>query len=330
MSSEDYSKLGDLYQLIGVDPSASTNLIETACKLQLQRVHPDKKGGSHDTTVMLNRAMSVLTDEKRRAAYDKARKKLIGNYCVVREIAAGAFGRTYEAEHVLLGVKACLKQNLNVTPEETDMMVHEARMIWRLHHHSLPTLRDFFRMPDGSVVIVMSFVEGKPLSKLIDDHKKMDPEEVCWIMQRLLNALNYMHFHGIIHGDIKPQNIIVQEDIHNAVLVDYGFATARPHRDTSALGYTPGFVAPELMTHSPPTPESDIYSLGCTMIFALGGNPLTKVHAGGIPKEVVSFVDKLVRFNPSERPTWEKMDLVKELSDVRLKAFGRKHSNGDV
>lgn len=326
----DYKKLGDLYELLGISPHADADLIKAAWKVQLTKCHPDRTGGSADLSMRINEAKGILLDEKRRKEYDDARGALIGNYRVIRQIGEGGLGRTYEARHVTLDEKACLKQNINISAEDAEIMTREAKVLWHLHHYSLPTLKDYFRMPDGSVVIAMTFVEGKNLEQIVEKQKAVEPEHACWIAQRLLNALNYLHFHGVIHGDVKPQNVIVQPKDHNAFLVDYGFATINPTRHSAAGGYTPAFVAPEILAGCPPTPESDIYSLGSTMIYTLGGNPMAAACPDKIPKPIREYFGSFMLHNPKARPNWEKADLVKELSDIRQAVFGRRSSNKEL
>ena len=255
----------------------------------------------------------------------------LGSYEIVRQIGEGGFGRTYEVKHKILGTKACLKQNIHVSPEDTDILLREARVLWDIHHYSLPTLRDFYECNDGSYALVMSFVEGKTLDAIVEDKAKkgkaLHPENVCWITQRSLNALQYLHYHGIIHGDVKPLNIIINTKEHNAILVDYGLASVKPKADTRQEGYTPAFVPPEILDGKPPVPESDLYSLGATMIYALGGNPIGKTYPKHVPDELQKFFDNLVLHEPKNRPKWEDTDLIKELSDLRQKVFGRRQSS---
>ncbi|MDP2667694.1 MAG: protein kinase, partial [Nitrosopumilaceae archaeon] len=152
------------------------------------------------------------------------------------------------------------------------------------------------------------------------------PEEVCWITQRLLNALHYLHNKGVVHGDVKPPNVIIQPSEHNAILVDYGLSSLLPTRKTKAIGYTPIFVAPEIEEGNPPLPESDFYSLGLTIIYALGGDPVAKTYPSHVPKKIQEFCNDLIRYNPVDRPNWDKEDLVAKLSDVRQEVFGRKNT----
>ena len=249
----------------------------------------------------------------------------IGNYKLVRQIAEGGFGRTYEARHLLLDEKACLKQNLKVTEEDEKLLRQEAKLLWHIHHHSLPAMRDYFKSSDGSYIMAMSFVEGKTLEQSVKKHKAIHPEDVCWISQRMLNALNYLHHHGIIHGDVKPANIIVQPKVHNAVLVDYGLSSLRPKRYSASIGYTPVFAAPEFMQEKPPLPSSDLYSLGLTMMYVLGGDPISKTMPDQVPQPIQKFFKQLAVYNPLERPDWQKQDLVEGLSDIRYEVFGRRH-----
>lgn len=248
----------------------------------------------------------------------------IGNYDIVRQIGEGGFGRTYEARHILLGTRACIKQNSNITDDDAKLLMDEARVLWDVHHHSLPSMHDFYRAPDGSYIMVMSFVEGKNLEDIVKKHKAIHPEDVSWVTQRLLNALHYLHASGVIHGDVKPPNVIVQPRVHNAVLVDYGLASVRPRSTTKPMGYTAMFAAPEILDGKPPIPESDLYSLGLTMVYTLGGDVVSKIMPETVPAPLQEFFAELTRYNPLDRPNWDKCDLVARLSDIRQDVFGRR------
>lgn len=249
---------------------------------------------------------------------------VLGSYRIIRQIGEGGFGRTYEARHILLDEKACLKQNLHLTDADAALLRQEAKLLWQVHHHSLPALRDFFAAPDDSYVLAMTFIEGKGLDKVVAKHTAIHPEDVAWVGQRLFNALYYLHSHGIIHGDVKPSNVIVQPAEHNAVLIDYGLSTLRPTHASRSAGYTAVFSAPEVVNGKPPLPESDLYSLGLTMMYALGGDPLTKTLPNHVPDPLRKFCEDLTATDPRTRPRWEHDDLVSRLSEVRLTAFGRK------
>lgn len=252
--------------------------------------------------------------------------KKLGSYEIVRVIGEGGFGITYEGRHILNPrIRACLKQNLEISDENAELLTREAELLERVHHRSLPAFRDLYRLPDQSMVLAMSYIEGKSLDKVIAKHKALDPEEVGWIAERALDALYYLHRQGIVHGDVKPSNILIQPKDHNIFLVDYGLSTIKPTSTSKPAGYTKVFSAPEVLQAKPPLPESDIYSLGLTMIYAWGGDPIAQSNPEYVPAAMQEFVKTLTHHNPLERASWEKEDLIKKLSDARYAAFGRRH-----
>ena len=113
-------------------------------------------------------------------------------------------------------IKACLKQNIEITDDDAKLLINEAELLAKVHHTSLPAFRDLYRAQDNSMILAMSFIEGKSLDKIIEKHKALHPEEVSWIAQRSLNALFYLHHEGIIHGDVKPPNLLIEHKKHNA------------------------------------------------------------------------------------------------------------------
>jgi len=251
---------------------------------------------------------------------------IIGNYEVLKQIGEGGFATTYLARHRILDEMACVKQNLRLDAEDEALLLKEAKLLWHIHHHSLPTLRDFFKHTDGSSIMVMSYIDGKDLYKIVKENypKGIDPEHVCWMTQRLLNALYYLHYRGIIHGDVKPQNIMIQKN-HNAVLVDYGLATLRPRRITECPGYTPAFAAPEQVEGLPPIPETDIYGLGASMIFALGGDHHSATFPDSVDPRIREFFLSMVAHDPMKRPN-NANKLLDPLRELRLSCFGRTES----
>src|SRR3989344_3661483 len=94
----------------------------------------------------------------------------IGNYDIVRKIGEGGFAKTYEGRHIYLDEKSCLKQNIDVSDEDAALLKEEVKKMWDLHHHSLPAMRDYFKLKDGSHIMVMSFIEGKTLEEAVKKH----------------------------------------------------------------------------------------------------------------------------------------------------------------
>jgi serine/threonine protein kinase len=251
--------------------------------------HPDvTKTVTGEHAKDLNEAHDTLTDDLKRRDYDEERRKgdpkQIGNYEVQSVIAEGGFGKTYKGKHIYLGELACIKDCSNISKEDFELLRNEAKTIWDLRHYALPAVRDFIETEEG-VYLVMSYIPGPTLFQLVEKVGAIDYEHVCWISERVINAINYCHRSGVIHGDVKPQNIIVQEDRHMAALVDFGLSSVRPTSSTEAKGWTEYFASPEQMSGKPPLPESDYYSLGMTMLFALSGN-MDWVAKKMVPKDV--------------------------------------------
>lgn len=127
---------------------------------------------------------------------------------------------------------------------------------------------------------------------------------------KVLRALAYLHKGGVVHGDVKPRNIIVQSLARggDVVLVDLGLAAVRPTGDTRALGWTEGFAAPEVRAGRPPLPESDLYALAKTLEESLEEDP---------PERLGEWLQALTEREPARRPRWETRDPLRWLERIR-------------
>jgi serine/threonine protein kinase len=322
----------DLYQVLEVHPKARTSVIDAAYRTLMKEHHPDV-GASGLIAKDLNEAHEVLTDFLKRRDYDRskdaAKSKIIGQYKVLEQIAEGGFGRTYKAEHTVLKELACIKDCSNVSLADTGMLIEEAKVLWDLRHYALPAMRDLIQLDDGRVLLVMSYIPGPTLEQLIEKSGPLDAEHVAWISERVLNALNYIHRHGVVHGDLKPQNIIVQPDKHMAVLVDFGLSDVKPTSKSEAKGYTPFFAPPEEIKGKPLIPESDYYSLGMTMIYALSGGTQhveRKQVPNDVPDPLCQFIRKMIARDVNNRPQYATEDLCDVIVEIRKKVFGRHRS----
>ncbi len=210
--------------------------------------------------------------------------------------------------------------------------------MWNLSHYSIPAVRSLIQMQDDKLALVMSYVPGPTLTqiveKLADLGKQLDPIHVAWITERVLNALRYIHYKGVVHGDLKPHNIIVQPKNHEASIVDFGLSQLKPKRKAGNKGYTEFFSAPEVVAGRTILPEADLYSLGMTMIFALTGDP-ERLKSKEVPKStpdpMVRFIERLIVKDPIHRPRWpetpDEPDLWDEFRQVRIDCFGDSRSH---
>ena len=322
------------YRVLELSERARPSVVQAAYRALMKEVHPDHNNGDEALAKRVIEAYETLSDPDKKAKYDSdarvAKGTVIGNYRILEEIAAGGFGTTYLGEHLLAGEPVCVKHCHHVSSAYEATLVEEAKAVWDLRHHSLPVMRDFLRMDDGSLALVMSYIPGPTLEQIVNKVGRLEPEHVAWITERVLNALMYLHYNGVVHGDIKPQNIIVQPASHQIVLVDFGLSMVKPTRDSDPKGYTPVFSPPEQLSGSPLVPESDFYSLGMTMLYALSGSPEAALGLRvptDVPDPLCAFVKRLLVRSVRERPNWKDENLFESFQRVREESFGRGNSN---
>lgn len=314
----------DHYKVLNCDPGAAPEVIKAAYRALVKKLHGDDRA-----MTLLNNANSVIGDSRLREEYDASlvqRGKVVGEYRLLEKIAEGGFGETWKAQHVSVGSLACLKYAIELSPEDEEMLIEEAKLMWDLRHYGIPAVRGLLKMPDNKFALVMSYVPGPTLAQLIEKSypNGMDPEHVAWIAERILNILKYLHHQGVVHGDIKPQNVIVEPEKHTVVLVDYGLSQFKPKAGSGAKGYTPYFCAPEQEDFRTPIPETDLFGLGMTMMFALGGDVAKLNVPPTTPPEMCRLIKSLIRRDPFNRPrVWKDVDLCDTIKEVRQKDFGR-------
>lgn len=325
----------DYYATLQVHPRASADVIKAAYRALMKRHHPDADHATKGATAArVSEAYEVLSDPDKRSRYDRTRNdaggKVIGGFRVKTPIAEGGCGKTYKGEHVLTGMPVCIKHCSNVSPEDEAIMIEEAQAMWDLRHYGIPAIHDLLRLDDGSLALVMSYIPGPTLAQLVEKNGRLDPEHVAWITERLLNILKYCHYQGIVHGDVKPQNVIVDPEKHLVTLVDFGLSAVKPKEHTASKGYTDVFAPPEQKKGKPLLPQIDFYSLGMTMIYALTAD-YDRVAARNVPDDtpdaVCEFVRRLVVRETLSRPDWNNEDLQETFAAARQKAFGRRRSN---
>ncbi len=256
----------------------------------------------------------------------------IGEYTIVKQLGEGSFGRTFLGEHaVLKGLKVCIKQEKTGQKPYTDLFRDEAAIVARLRHPSLPSFIGYQEV-GGEIgqVLLLSYIEGEPLDKLVcgSDEKNpknrfIDDEHICWIIDRILGACGYLHGKwNIVHCDLKPGNVIIDVQDHNATVVDMGMAYFKPDDLAKAKGGTPGYIPPESGLGLPPIPASDIYSIGKIAVFMSGGDVLKGEFPSDMKKELVEFFSPMIRHDPRERP--QSADKLRhDLGELRKKIFGR-------
>ncbi|MGB8647864.1 MAG: tetratricopeptide repeat protein [Anaerolineae bacterium] len=199
--------------------------------------------------------------------------QLVSNrYRVIRILGQGGFGAVYLVEDTrLAGRLVALKETFNNMPEAIAQFEFEARVLAQLFHPSLPRVSDFFPEPNGHRFLIMDYIEGQDLDKLIERRVVSETQAIQWLIQ-VSEAVAYLHGQNtpVIHRDIKPNNIKIKSD-GRAVLVDFGIAKLyNPQKRTvrAARAVTPGFSPPE-QYFGGTNARSDVYALGATLYCAL-------------------------------------------------------------
>ncbi|MFJ2027985.1 WD40 repeat domain-containing serine/threonine protein kinase [Streptomyces sp. NPDC087897] len=204
-----------------------------------------------------------------------------GRYRLVQPVGQGGMGRVWLGFDETLGRDVAVKEIL--VPPGLDgrqrqsvllRMMREARTAARLNHPGIVTVHDVVEHR-GAPVIVMEFVRGQSLAAAVREQGRLTPQQVAEIGSTVLDALSVAHAAGVVHRDLKPDNILLAQG--RAVLTDFGIASTADATTalTSAgtvLG-TPVYMAPEQLEGRPATPAGDLWSLGATLYTAVEGQP---------------------------------------------------------
>jgi eukaryotic-like serine/threonine-protein kinase len=211
-----------------------------------------------------------------------------GRYRLLRTIGKGGMGTVWQAHDEVLGRDVAVKEVLpppDLTGAEREVFavrtLREARAAGRVAHPGVATVYDVLE-ERGHPWIVMQFVPSRTLGELIRDDGPMTPVDAASVGLQLLEALRAAHAAGVLHRDVKPDNVLLGEG-GRAVLTDFGIATTEdeaPVTRTGVLVGTPAFMAPERAAGGRARPASDLWSLGVTLYMAVEGHsPFHRDHA---------------------------------------------------
>ncbi len=200
----------------------------------------------------------------------------LSSYVITDFIGRGGMGDVFKAVHPLMGREVAVKvlTRARATPEAEANFHREIRLQAKLDHPNLVRAHDAGH--DGNVYyLVVEFVPGTDLRRLVRNEKKLDMQQAATVIMQAAMALEHAHSQGLIHRDVKPGNLLVTPDGHTKVS-DLGLAGfmnegQNDPRAGKIVG-TADYIAPELYkSPSSVSPVSDIYSLGCTLYYAITG-----------------------------------------------------------
>jgi serine/threonine protein kinase len=252
---------------------------------------------------------------------------IAGHYRLVEHIGSGAMGVVWRAVDVRLERSVAIKQILpqpGVSEAERDNMrqraMREAKNAARFQHPNAIVVFDIAEH-SGDPCLVMEYLNGPSLSAVLADQGTLPVGQVARIGEQVAAALVAAHRAGIVHRDVKPGNILIDET-GTAKITDFGISRAAGDMTLTAtglIGGTPAYLAPELARGADPVPSSDVFALGATLYQAIEGttpygnttNQLALLYAaanGQINPPVqaggaTALLMSLLRSEPGERPS---------------------------
>ena len=267
--------------------------------------------------------------------------RVVGKYRILGQLGEGGMGIVYRAAHVVLGSPAAVKVLLpqfTKDPVVVDRFFQEAKAASGIRHAGIVEVFDYGRLPNGQAYIAMELLRGEDLASFLARHGKLGAPLATQIAMQVLSALDATHMVGVIHRDLKPDNIYLVRDTGapgaiRVKVLDFGIAklvgnaagaqrTPRPKTKGGAILGTPAYMAPEQCRGGVELDaRADLYAVGCILFELLTGRP-PFVSAGdgeimamhiyeppprlsnlepGLPVELDALVAKLLTKAPADR-----------------------------
>jgi serine/threonine-protein kinase len=310
MTPERYRKIGELFHAaleLEADERAAFFERECAGDAELRReveslIRSHEGGGGVIDESALSVAAGLLAED---AAEQVVGQTLAGRYRVLSLLGAGGMGRVYLAEDAELGRRVALKflpEHLTHDAEQVRRFRQEARAASALNHPNIITVYEI-NEAGGASVIASEYIEGETLRARLS-RGAMPPAEALEVAAQMASALRAAHEAGIVHRDVKPENVMLRPDGYVKVL-DFGIAKLAPHGTNTAEGNghnistvrthpglimgTDRYMSPEQARGQEVDARADVWSLGCVLYEMLAGVP---PFTGETASDVVAAVLK--------------------------------------
>jgi tRNA A-37 threonylcarbamoyl transferase component Bud32 len=250
-------------------------------------------------------------------------------YRVVRQLGRGGMGAVFEAEHLVMQRPVALKiinRAYIANEAAAERFRREVRAAARLHHPNIVTAFDAENVGETHF-LVMEYVEGKSLARLVKERGPLPVRDACDYIRQAALGLQHAHERGMVHRDVKPDNLMLTPDGTVKVL-DFGLAALTAERSAGGLTEadvimgTPAYMAPEQAEDARKADiRADVYSLGCTLYHLLTGSvpypadtsllkilahrerPMPSIRAvrPEVPKELEAILARLLAKKPEDR-----------------------------
>ncbi|WP_432831458.1 serine/threonine-protein kinase [Dactylosporangium sp. CA-092794] len=247
-----------------------------------------------------------------------AKTVLDKRYRLESEVARGAIGavwRAYDTQADEWVAVKVLRPEAAEVPELKDGFLGEAELLAGLEHASVIRVKNLVS-ESGVLAIAMELVAGPDLRRRLRAEGPLPPAVAAEVVAQVADALAYVHANGIVHGDVKPGNLLVPTDGGPVRLADFGVAR-RLDRPAGPTHATPEYVAPEVVAGDTPSPAADVYALGVVLFELICGR---SPYRGGSPGEVLRRHADCVPVPPPGMPAalWPVIEACMEL-DPRMR-----------
>ena len=284
---------------------------------------------------------------------------LAGRYSIDRELGRGGMGVVYLAREVhldrLVAIKLLPPERSAITSLR-DRFLREARLAAKLSHPHIIPIHAVDEV-DGFVFYVMAYVDGETLAQRVRQRGPMSASDGSRVLREAAWALAHAHSQGLVHRDVKPDNILIEFSSGRALVADFGIAAAAGDVATDGVSGTPEFMSPEQALGGDIDARSDLYGLGATAFYAFSGRlpfegdsatqilakqvteappPLASLGIA-VPRKLAQLVDRCLAKDPAHRPASAEalaeqlgvaMDQRREMP-VALRAFVRRNGRMD-
>ncbi len=277
------------------------------------------------------RAGYAVELEERRAPTAPLHEELTGRYDILERIGQGGMGVVFRARHVQLGREVALKlirARFGGSAEVLERLRREAIAASRARSPHVVEVLDYAELPDGSAYIAMELLTGEDLGRRLETGGALGWRAARRIALQIAHGLASLHGRGVVHRDLKPDNVLLieRDGVRDHVkLLDLGLARVdgvpRITQPGLALG-TPHYMSPEQCLGDPVGPATDIYALGTVLYEMVAGRvpfetlgfpgilaaqvsepaPDVRIYAPELPEEAAQLIMRALAKDPAERP----------------------------
>ncbi len=297
-----------------------------------QKVCPACNSRYEAEVAFCSRDGTPLVHDPNAGKSDLVGQVIADRYRVMRLIGEGGMGQVYEAQHVNINRRFALKllrPEIVSNPEAVARFRQEAWSASSIGHENIIEIDDFATLPNGSVYLAMEYLQGRALSERMRAEPRLQLDEALAILLQVCSGLSAAHEKGIVHRDMKPENVFLAHKYGRVVvkILDFGIAKVAGAEGSQSLTRTgtifgtPHYMSPEQALGRPLDQRADIYSVGVIMY---------EVFTGRVPFEAESFMGiltKPITAQPSPpRELAPERDIPPEIEAVILKAMEKEAS----